>query len=474
MNLPPDRAPAPAATGGRMLHPTPGRAIAAPAPDLPSAGRPPPAGSAGPRSMGIGRTMAFGVVVIALFFGGFGLWSAFAPLESAAIAQGVLSVSGKRKTVQHLEGGIVADILVTEGDTVAAGEALVVLDDTRARATVSDLEGKYRSAAALEARLEAERDDLPEIRYPEWLHKAAAEAGGGLLATQNRIFEARARSLANRTSIYDQRIAQLREELIGLREEAKAQDRQLDLLVEESTALRGLVKKGLESKTRLLALERREAELAGRRARNRALGARVEQRVGETRLTIAELSNARLNEVVAELREVEERMSELREQLRAARDVLSRTRILAPVAGVVVDLRIFTRGGVIGRGQPLMDIVPVGEKLVIEAHVDPTDIDTVYPNLPAQVRLTAFSHLTTPMLSGTVLQVSADRLVNELTGMPYYQAEIALDPGQPELVELNLQPGMPAEVMIVTGQRTAMDYLLKPILASLGRALREE
>ena len=475
MNPPQDRASTSAIAGDRMLDLPRTRAMVAPISDRPPTGSPPPAESDEPGGMGIGRTMVFGVGVIALFFGGFGLWSTLAPLESAAIAQGVLSVSGKRKTVQHLEGGIVADILVTEGDEVAAGQTLVVLDDTRAHATVSDLEGKYRSAAALEARLAAERDGLPEIRYPEWLREAVAEEGGGdLLATQDRIFEARARSLANRTSIHDQRIAQLREEIIGLTEEVEAQDRQIDLLAEESTALRVLVEKNMEGKTRLLALERRAAELAGRRARNRALIARVEQRIGETRLTIAELGNQRLNEVVAELHEVEERMSELRERILAARDVLSRTRITAPVAGTVVDLRIFTRGGVIGRGQPLMDIVPAGEKLVIEAYVNPTDIDTVSPSLPAQVRLTAFSHLTTPTLSGTVLQVSADRLVDEQTGMPYYEAEVALDPGQPELVELNLQPGMPAEVMIVTGQRTAMDYLLKPIVASLGRALREE
>ena len=419
--------------------------------------------------MGISGTVGFGIVVISLFFGGFGVWSTFAPLDSAAVAQGVLAVSGKRKTVQHLEGGIIADILVTDGDRVAMGQTLVVLDDTQARAAASDLEGKLRSEAARKARLEAERDGLPEVRYPEWLREDAH-----LLTTQNRIFEARARSLANRTSIYDQRIAQLREEIVGIKQEIAAQDLQIDLLTDESKDLEVLFKKGLEGKTRLRALERETARLSGQRARNRSTIARVEQRIGETRLTITELRNAHQNEVVAELREVEERMAELRDQLLAAHDVLARTHIVAPVTGTVVDLRIFTRGGVIGRGQPLMDIVPANEKLIIEAYVEPMDIDSVYPNLPAQVRLTAFSHLTTPVLSGTVLQVSADRLINEQTAAPYYEAEIALDSGQPELVELNLQPGMPAEVMIVTGQRTAVDYLLKPILASFGRALREE
>ena len=435
----------------------------------------PKAASARHQGMGIGRTMVFGIVVIALFFGAFGAWAVFAPLESAAIAPGVLGVSGKRKTVQHLEGGIVADILVEEGDTVAAGQTLIVLDDTRARSSFSLFQGQYRSAAALKARLEAERDGLPEVRYPEWLRRAVTEDDADdFPSTQDRIFRARARSLGNRTAIYDQRIAQLHEEATGLKEEIKAQDRQISLLEEEIGSIRELVKKGFEGKQRLLALDRRKAEIEGRRAQNRARIARVEQRVGETRLTIVELGNAHLSEVVAELREVEGRMSDLRERMSAARNVFARTRVTAPVAGSVVNLRVFTRGGVVSEGEPLMDIVPAGSDLVVETRIDPTDIDTVYLDLPAQVRLTAFSHLTTPMLSGTVRKVSADRLTDERTGAPYYEAQVELDPGQPELADLNLQPGMPADVMIITGKRTALDYLLKPIVASFGRALREE
>ena len=435
----------------------------------------PEAAPARQRGMGIGRTMVFGIVVIALFFGAFGAWAVFAPLESAAIAPGVLGVSGKRKTVQHLEGGIVADILVEEGDRVAAGQTLIVLDDTRARSSFSLLQGQHRSAAALKARLEAERDGLPEVRYPDWLRKAVTEDDADdFLSTQDRIFQARARSLGNRTAIYEQRIAQLHEEATGLKEEIKAQDRQIGLLEEEIDSIRELVEKGFEGKQRLLSLARRKAEVEGRRAQNRARIARVEQRVGETRLTIVELGNVNLNEVVAELREVEARMSDLRESMSAARNVFARTRATAPVAGTVVDLRVFTRGGVVGEGDPLMDIVPADGDLVIEARIDPTDIDTVYTGLPAQVRLTAFSHLTTPMLTGTVLKVSADRLTDERTGVPYYEARVQLDPGQPELADLNLQPGMPAEVMIITGKRTALDYLLKPIVASFRRALREE
>ena len=425
--------------------------------------------------MGVVPSMVFGLVVIVVFVGGFGAWAGFAPLERAAIAPGVVSVSGKRKTVQHLEGGIVADIPVREGARVEAGETLVVLDDTRARASFSLLEAQHGSAAALQARLRAERDGLAEIRWPAWLRRRVAEEGAdNVLATQERIFRARSRSLDNRTAIYHRQIAQLRTEAAGLGEEIEAQDRQIALLEEEIAAFRALVERGVEGKPRLLALERTRAETAGARARNRAQVARVEQKVGEMLLTIEELGNTRLNEVAAALREVEVRLSDLREGMASARHVLSRTRVLAPVSGTVVDLRVFTRGGVVGPGEALMEIVPAGDRLVVEARVEPMDVDSVRRGLPAQVRLTAFSQITTPALSGEVARVSADRLVDERTGAPYYEARIALDAGQPGLAGLKLQPGMPAEVMIVTGERTALEYLLEPIVASFGRALRED
>ena len=314
--------------------------------------------------------------------------------------------------------GIVSEILVEEGDTVNEGQTLVVLDDTRADATFSLFRGQYRSAEALKARLEAERDGLEQVRYPHWLRTAVQQAGtDDYLATQNRIFRARTKSVENRTAIYGQRIAQMREEIAGLTDEFESQVRHIALLDEEIESIRRLVKKGFEGKSRLLALERSREVIAGKRALNRGRIARVRQRIGEARLAIDELGIQRQNEVVAELREVETRISDLREQMSAARDELSRTRVTAPVAGTVVNLRVFTHGGVIRAGQRLMDIVPTGSELVIEARVATTDIDSVYRNLPAQVRLTAFSHLTTPPLNGTVLRVSADRFTDERTGV---------------------------------------------------------
>lgn len=443
-------------------------------PDGARAGPEPPAAAA--RRMGVGPSMAVGGAVVAVFVGGLGVWGATAPLESAAIAPGVIGVSGERKTVQHLEGGIVEEILVTDGETVEAGQSLVILDDTQTQAALALLEAQHLSASALMARLEAERDGLPAIRWPAPLLDAAGEdaAAVSVLATQERIFQARAASLANQTAILERRIEQLREESAGLAGEMAAQDRRLALLAEELEGVRELVARGLEPRPRLLQMERAESEIAGSRVRNRAQIARIEQTIGETELQIIELGNARHAEAAAELREVETRLSDLRERLAAARDVAARTRVTAPVSGTVLDLRVFTRGGVIGAGQPLMDIVPTEDRLVIEAHVAPTDIEVVAVGLPAQVRLTAFSQLGAPRLVGRVIRVSADRLDDPATGAAWYEARIALDPGQPGLDELALVPGMPAEVMIVTGARTPLDYLLKPIVDSVGRALREE
>ena len=440
---------------------------------LPAAPLPPSAGHVAPavRPMGVARSMTLAVAVVVLFFGGFTAWAALAPLESAAIAPGVLGVSGERKTVQHLEGGIVAEIAVAEGAAVAAGQTLLVLDDTQPRAALAQLEGQYRSAAALQARLVTERDRVDAIAWPEWLRMPAA---AGVLATQERIFAARKAAFENEIAILEQRVAQIREQAAGYEGHIAAQDREIALLAEEAGDIRSLVEEGHVPRPRLRALERREAEVSGARARNRAQVARLAQAVGEARLEIVRIGNARMTEVTSELREVEARLADLDERMTAARDVLARTRVTAPAAGTVVGLGVFTRGAVVASGQRLMDIVPAGERLVVEARVAPTDIDSVAVGLPAQVRLTAFSLLTTPPLDGHVTRVSADAFSDERTGASWYEARVALDPGQAALEGLELVPGMPAEVMILTGTSTPLAYLLKPILASVGRALREE
>ncbi|MXW47254.1 MAG: HlyD family type I secretion periplasmic adaptor subunit [Gammaproteobacteria bacterium] len=423
------------------------------------------------RPIGVARSMTLAYMVVTIFCGGFAAWAVLAPLQSAAIAPGVLGVSGERKTVQHLEGGIIADIEVTEGDIVAAGQILLVLDDTQPRATMARLEGQRRSAAALEARLVAERDGLSAIDWQHWLRAVDADAAR---ATQERIFNARKASFDSEVAILERRIAQLREQAAGYEGQIAAQDRHVALLDDEIGELRLLVEKGHATKPRLRLLEREEAKVIGERAHNRAQVARLEEAAGEARLQIVRIGNARRAEIATELREVEARLADLNERLTAARDILSRTRVVAPVAGTVVGLGVFTRGAVVAPGQKLLDIVPAGDRLVVEARVAPTDIDSVAVGLQAQVRLTAFSLLTTPPLDGYVIRVSADAFADEHNNASWYDARVSLDPDQPALADLALVPGMPAEVIIVTGTSTPLEYLLKPILTSLNRALRED
>jgi len=420
------------------------------------------------------RPAAVGLAVGLLFFGCFGTWAAVAPLESAALAPGTVVVDTNRKTVQHLEGGIVAELLVQDGARVEAGQVLLRLDETLARATRQLLQGQLRATAAA-ARLVAERDEKAAIAFPGWLLAAQDDADvAQVLAGERHIFAARREALESQTRILRQRNAQIDEEIAGLAAEIKAQDRQLTLIAEEAASVGELVAKGLERRPRLLALQRQAAEIEGARAQNLARVARAKQSIGENEIRIVDLRVQALNEAVQKLREAEVRLHDFEERIRAADDVLARTTIRAPVSGRIVKLSVFTAGGVVAPREPLMEIVPDGDALVIEAQVAPGDIDVVTAGLPVQLRFTALNQRTTPTFNGRVVQVSADRLADAQTGQAYYTARIVLEDDLTKHEGLRLYPGMPVEAMIVTGERTALDYLLKPIRAGLNRAMREE
>jgi HlyD family type I secretion membrane fusion protein len=420
------------------------------------------------------RAALIGVAAIVVFLGGFGTWAAVAPLESAAVAPGAVQVDFNRKTVQHLEGGIVARIMVRDGDVVAAGQELVRLDDTRARATLDLLRGRYLADRAVEARLIAERDGLDRIVFPSELKLLTGEVET-IVSGQNNIFKARRETLTTQRGILRQRIAALQAEVTGLTAKIAAQGTQLRLVAEELVDVRSLYEQGLAKKARMLALERAVAEIEGDRADNRAKVARARQQITEAELKIAELNSNALNEVLKELREVQAQLHDIGERMRAAEDVLKRTTIVAPLGGTVVGLQVYTTGGVIGAGDRLLDIVPSAERLVVEAQVDPSDIDVVQPGLPAHVRLTPFNARSTRSIGGRVASVSADKLTDQKTGQMFYRARVELDEDpKAALNGASLYPGMPAEVMIVTGARTALQYLIRPVSRSLDRAFRED
>ena len=428
------------------------------------------------QSMGLKATLVTGFSVIFLFFVVFLGWAALAPLGSAAIAPGMVLVESNRKTIQHLEGGIVGEIKVQDGGQVKAGQVLIVLDKTQALASLELVRGRKVAAIAREARLIAERDDKDEIVFPAWLMDAASDSKVfETINGQNNIFEARRKAKAGQVAILKQRIAQYGEEIVGFKGQIKAEDYQLEIIADEIRDVGGLVEKGLARMPRLRALQRNSAEIEGSRSQNVARIAQTRQAIAEARLQINELTTSMLNEVAQELRDVQSQLFDLVEQERAAADILERTEIRAPMAGTIVNLQVHTQGGVIAPGGPLMDFVPAGERLVVEARADPGDIDSVHVGLPAQVRFPAFNQRNTAPVEGTVTRVSADSLTDERTGMTYFLARIRLDDDPKAKLEVSeLHSGMQAEVMITTGERTALDYFLKPITRSFSRALREE
>lgn len=424
----------------------------------------------------VGRVVIIGAAIVAVFFGIFGIWAAIAPLNTAAIASGEVMVDGRRKTIQHFEGGIVSEILVKDGTVVKSGQVLVRLQQTQAQAMLSLVDGRSIAARSLAARLTAERDDAKKITFPAVMQAAVKDGQvRAAMDGQRRIFDARRNSLASKTALLRKRDAQVRTEIRGLRSQIRADDRQLELIEEELAGIRSLVQRGLVAKPRLLALERRAAEIGGGRGRNVAAVARAQQTIGETQLKIEELKTERLNEVVRELREVESQLHDLGERRSASSDVLSRTEIRAPIGGTVVGLKVATTGGVIAAGEAIMDIVPTNSSLIVEAKVSPQDIDIVRAGLAAQVRFTALSQRNTVPVDGEVVSVSADRLSDQFTPEGYYLARIGL----PETIHeslggVTLQPGMQAEVMIVTGANTALGYFMKPVAESFNRAFRED
>jgi HlyD family secretion protein/epimerase transport system membrane fusion protein len=419
-----------------------------------------------------------GVALATIFFGSFGTWSALAVLAGGATAHGVISPDGSRKSVQHLEGGIIGQILVRDGDIVELGQPVVVLEDVQARASYEMLRAKRDKYRAMLARLAAEEVDAEAIDFPADLTEARAanRDAATILESQERLFAARRELYRSKEVLLEERVAQLHAEIRGLEAQVDSASLQLDIIAEELEGKRELWNKKLLPKPQLLALERAQAEIAGERGENEAGIARAERQIGEAELELLAMHAERREQIAKERDEAEAILAETEEKLLASADVLTRTVVTAPQSGVVVDLAFKTTGGVVLPGDRLLDIVPRDDDLLIDAQLNPTDIDVVYPGLPAQIHLTAYSSRRTPRVDGTVRSVSADRLVDEQTGEAYYLVRVEVDRARLEEEvgpEVKLVAGMPADVLIVTSHRTPLEYLLQPLLDSFRWALRE-
>lgn len=425
------------------------------------------------KASSIESTKRLGLTIFIAVFGIFGGWSALAPLEGAAFAPGTVTVKSYKKIVQHLEGGIVRDILVRDGDLVEAGQTLLVLDDTQPRASLEIVNSQYLALRMKEARLLAERDELDAVFYPSEFSLANPAAASEAEA-QNEVFKARKTANEGRMIILEQRVDQLRSQIVGMEAVKEAKQILAESYAEEVADTLKLLDQGFSEKTRLREAERSLASFAGEAAELAANIAATQVQIGETELQILQLRSEFQNEVVAELSETQTSLKDLSERLTALQDVVRRTSIVSPDTGIVNGMQVHTIGGVLGPGSLIAEIVPESDELVIEASVSPIDIDRLSEGQEARIRFSTFGN-NAPTIKGTLLRLSADALTVESTGASYYLARIEVQQKSlEELGDLALLPGMPAEVYINTGSRTLLQYLFKPLSNAVARSFNED
>lgn len=414
-----------------------------------------------------------GVLTVLLFFGGLGAWSALAPLDSAVIGSGALTVHGNHKTVQHREGGIVAELLVQDGSVVAQNQLLLRLDDTQARAVFTVHQSQLLGDQALTARDVAELGGASDIGFPASL-SPDDPISSSMMARERIIFQNHRDLLARQFDVIDQRIAQTHHQEGGARLQLVSANRQLGFAEDELRAISELERSGLASKNRMLELSRGVEALRGQVGQLSSDVARYGAQAIEMEAEKLRLREASQTEATRELREAQLRMNDVLPRITADRDLLQRLEVRAPIAGEVVNLAIFTKGGVVEPGRPILDIVPTDRTIVAEAEIKPEDIEHLRIGQAAEVVAVGFNPRKNLPIQGEVRVISADRVVDAKTGRTFFKAEIALlaDHQQGELLA-RLGPGMPVEVIVPVAPRTALDYLIEPLRESLRGAGRE-
>lgn len=422
------------------------------------------------------RPAMVGYVVIILAFGVLGGWSAFARLDSAVVAPGTVTLESSKKVIQHFEGGIVAKILAHEGEHVDQGQILFLLDNTSAQANANAVGNQLYAYLAQEARLMAERDGAQQVTYPpELMNIVSQPVIKDAVNDENKQFVERRVSLTGQVAILGSRINQFETQIKGLTDQKAATEKQLGFINSELTDLRQLLDRNLVQKTRVLAMERENARLEGVIGQTVADIAKAQNEIGETHLQIEQLNKKFSEDVSGQMLQVREKIAELRQKTIVSQDVLHRIQVRAPLTGTIQNLHVATIGGVIRPGEALAELIPDNENLVINAEVSPTDADAIDPGMQAEVRFSAFHGYTLPLIMGQVETVSRDRIVDEQSKQAFFLARIVVDKKDiPTIVKDRIKAGMPAEVIVPTGERTVMNYLIRPLQNRTNSAFREK
>ena len=423
------------------------------------------------------KPIIVGIWATMLLFGSFMIWSTTAHINSTAIAAGKIVVDSNKKIIQHLEGGIIEEIFVRNGDQVVQGQKLLALSQTSAKANQELLNKQLFSLKAAKIRLITQRDDkeTPDFGSLQYEYQNNLQLIK-ILEGEKELFAINGKSLKEKIDILIQKKEQLKNEIKGLESQKIATSHRLKMITEETHSLDKLYQDGIISRTRYLELKKQRAELQGNKGRYEAEISKAEQAISEADLEIANIKTEKLNETLKELQEIQTKINDLEERIFASSDVLSRTIITAPVSGIINNLKYHTRGGVISPGAEILEIIPDDDQLIVEVIINPQDIDVVTIGLDSKVRLSAYKNKAVPLLKGQVINVSADSFEDKQSQTSFFIARIRIDDKQLSKLKSNIRlyPGMPVESYIVTGSRTFLQYLFDPITISMRRAFREE
>ncbi|WP_444756966.1 HlyD family type I secretion periplasmic adaptor subunit [Pseudomonas sp. A014] len=416
-----------------------------------------------------------GWLLTLLGFGGFMAWASLAPLDQGVAVQGTVVVSGKRKAVQSMAAGVVSRILVSEGQMVRQGEPLFRLDRTQVQADVEALQAQYRMTQASLARWRGERDNVGQVQFPAELMDESDAQLGLVVEGQRQLFDSRRQALAREQGAVSASIEGSQAQLAGMRRARGDLQAQADSLREQLDNLRPLAGEGYIPRNRVLEYQRQLSQVQRDLAQNAGDSARLEQGIVEARLNLQQRREEYQKEVRTQLAEAQVKAATLEQQLNSARFELRHSEILAPADGIAVNLGVHTEGAVVRAGDTLLEIVPQGTALEVEGRLPVNLVDKVAPQLPVDILFTAFNQNSTPRVTGEVALISADQLLDERSGQPYYVLRSTVsEEALARLQGLSIRPGMPAELFVRTGERSLLNYLFKPLLDRAGSALTEQ